>query len=137
MHIYRKNGSSTFNLLSGVTQDPEDEVHSFMCAQYEPLKGSYPWVFTSRAYRQLYSAHENKLFQVDAFFRTFLTLGGREFWSQLADFLIVCRNARLAFQEDFRTIRGSLDDFSDTKDGAVLSTHHITSSMSSCLRCNS
>jgi hypothetical protein len=46
-------------------------------------------------------------------------LGGPEFWSQLADYLIACRNARLAFQDDFRTILGGLDDLSETKDGAV------------------
>jgi hypothetical protein len=59
------------------------------------------------------------LSEVDARFRTFLTQGGPEFWSQLAEFVIAYRNARLAFQDDFRTIRGGLDDFSDTEDEAV------------------
>jgi hypothetical protein len=67
----------------GVTQDPEDEMHICVCPQYEPLKGSYPRVFNSWAYRRFYSAHENKLSEVDAFFLTFLTQGGPEFWSQL------------------------------------------------------
>jgi hypothetical protein len=31
-------------------------------------------------------------------FRTFLTQGGTEFWSQLAEILIACRNARKADQ---------------------------------------
>ena len=57
--------------------------------------------------------------EVDKLFRTFLTQGGPEFWSQLAEFLIACRNARLTFQGDFHTIRGGLDDFSDTEDEAV------------------
>ncbi len=82
-----------------MTQDLEDEMHIFVCPQYEPLKGSYPRVFNSRAYRRFYSAHENKLSEVDAHFRTFLTQGGPEFWSQSAEFLIACRNARLAFQD--------------------------------------
>ena len=102
-----------------MTQDPEDEMHIFVCPLYEPLKGSYPRVFSSRAYRQFYSAHESKLSEVDELFRTFLTQGGPEFWSQLAEFLIACRNARLTFQDDFRTNRGDLDDFSDTDDEAV------------------
>jgi hypothetical protein len=33
--------------------------------------------------------------------------------------LIARRNVRLAFQDDFRTIRGELDDISDDEDGAV------------------
>jgi hypothetical protein len=76
-------------------------------------------VFSSRAYRQFYSAHESKLSEVDEIFRTFLTQGGPEFWSLLAELLIVCHNARLTFHDDFRTIRGGLDDFSDTEDEAV------------------
>jgi hypothetical protein len=106
-----------------VTQDPEDEMHIFVCPQYEPLKGSYPRVFNSRAYRQFYSAHENKLSEVDELFRTFLTQGGHEFWSQLAGFLIACGNARLTFHDDFSTIRSGLDDFFDTEDEAVYYTH--------------
>ena len=102
-----------------MTQDPEDELHIFVCPLYEPLKGSYPRVFSSRAYWQCYIAHESKLSEVDDLFRTFLTQGGPEFWSQLAEFLIACRNARLTFQDDFRTNRGDLDDFSDTDDEAV------------------
>jgi hypothetical protein len=47
------------------------------------------------------------------------TQGGPQFLSQLAEFLIACRNARLTFQNDFRTIRGGLDDFSDTEDEAL------------------
>jgi hypothetical protein len=81
----------------GVTQDPEDEMHTFVCPQYEPLKGTYPRVFNSRAYQQFYSAHANKLSEVDTLFRTILTQGGPEFGSQLAEFLIACRNARLVF----------------------------------------
>ena len=98
-----------------MTQDPEDEMHIFVCPLYEPLKGSYPRVLSSRAYRQFYSAHESKLSEVDELFRSFLTQGGPEFWSQLAEFLIACRNAtspcnnaRLTFQDDFRTICGGL-----------------------------
>ena len=102
-----------------MTQDPEDKMHICVCPKYEPRKGSYPRVLNSRAYRRFYSAHEKKLSDVNAFFRTFLTQGGPEFWSQLAEFLIACRNARLTFQDDFRTIRGGLDDFSDTEDEAV------------------
>ena len=71
------------------------------------------------AYQQFYRAHANKLSEVDTLFRTFMTQGGPEFWPQLAEFLIACRNARLAFQDDFLTIRGGLDDFSDNEDGAV------------------
>ncbi len=33
--------------------------------------------------------------------------------------LTACRKARLAFQDDFRTLRGGLDDFSDDEDGVV------------------
>ena len=102
-----------------MTQDPEDEMHIFVCPLYEPLKRSYRRVFSARAYRQFYIAHESKLSEVDDLFRTFLTQGGPEFWSQLAEFLIACRNARLTFQDDFRTNRGDLDDFSDTDDEAV------------------
>jgi hypothetical protein len=65
-------------------------MHIFLCPQSEPLKGLYPRVFNSRAYRRFYSAHENKLSEVDALFRTFLTQGGPEYWSQLAGFLIAC-----------------------------------------------
>jgi hypothetical protein len=61
------------------TRDPEHEMHIFLCPQYEPLKGSYPRVDNSRAYRQFYSAHEKKLSEVDALFRTFLIQGGPEF----------------------------------------------------------
>jgi hypothetical protein len=63
----------------GVQQDPEDEMHIFVCPQYEPLKETYPRVFNSRAYRQFSIAHEQKLSEVDALFRTFLTQGGPEF----------------------------------------------------------
>jgi hypothetical protein len=41
----------------------------------------------------------------------FLTQEGPEFWSQLAEFLIACRNARLAFLEDYRTLCAGLDIF--------------------------
>ena len=103
----------------GVQQDPEDEMHIFVCPQYEPLKETYPRVFNSRAYRQFSIAHEQKLSEVDALFRTFLTQVGPDFWSQLAGFLIACYNDRLALQDDFRTIRYGLDDFSDTEDEAI------------------
>jgi hypothetical protein len=66
----------------GVTHDPDDEMHIFVCPQYELLKGTYPRVFYSGAYQQFYSAHENKLSEVDTLFRTFLTQGGLELWSQ-------------------------------------------------------
>jgi hypothetical protein len=55
----------------------------------------------------------NKKSEVVTLFRTFLTQGGPEFWLQLPEYLIACRNAKIAFQDDFRTLRGGLDDFSD------------------------
>jgi hypothetical protein len=35
------------------------------------------------------------------------------------EILIACRNARLALLDDFCTICGGLEDFSDDEDGAV------------------
>jgi hypothetical protein len=67
----------------GVTHDPDDKMHLFVCPQYEPLKGTYPRVLNSRAYRQFNSAHDNKLSEVDTLFSAFLTQGSPEFWSEL------------------------------------------------------
>jgi hypothetical protein len=55
----------------GVIKDPLDEMHIFVCPHYEPQKGTYPRVYYSRAYQQFYSAHANKLSEVDTLFRTF------------------------------------------------------------------
>jgi hypothetical protein len=59
------------------------------------------------------------LSEVDELSLTFLILGSPEFLSQLADFFTACRNARLTFHDESRTIRGGLDDFSDMEDEAV------------------
>jgi hypothetical protein len=107
----------------GVTHDPEDEMHYFVCPQYDPLEGAYPQVFNSRAYHQYHSADANKHSEVDTFPHIFLTQGGPEFWSQFAELLIACRFDWLAFQEDYRTLRSGLDTFSDDEDGADQSTH--------------
>jgi hypothetical protein len=53
----------------------------------------------------------------------FLTQGGPEFWSQLAEVLIACPNARLAFHDDYRTLRAGQDVLYDDEDGADQSTH--------------
>jgi hypothetical protein len=52
-----------------------------------------------------------------------LTQGGPEFVSQLTEFPIGCRNARLAYQDEYRTLRAGLDNVSDDDDGADQSTH--------------
>jgi hypothetical protein len=41
----------------------------------------------------------------------FLTQGGPKLWSHVAELLIACRNARLAFQDDYSTLRVGLGIF--------------------------
>jgi hypothetical protein len=90
----------------------ENVMHIFVCPQYEPLKGAYPRVLNSRAYRLFHSAHAIKSSDFNPLFRTFPTQGGPVFWSQLAEFLIACCNARTAFLDEYRTLRAGLDDYS-------------------------
>jgi hypothetical protein len=109
-----------------MTRDLGYEMHLFVCPQYDPRKGAYPRVLNSRAYRQFRSAEANHDSEVDMLFHNFLTHGGPDFWSQLAEFLAACHNAKHAFLDDpsRHPLCDGLNNYSDDDDGLDILTPH-------------
>jgi hypothetical protein len=69
-------------------------MHLLVFPKYDTLKGDYPRVNTSWVYLQFRSADATHNPEVNKLFRKFLTHGGSKMWSQLAEFLDACPNAR-------------------------------------------
>ena len=74
----------------------EDELHILMCSAYCDLRSRFPNIFQHPIYMELRSLYENgnMSLELDHVMKQFMNIPHKDFWSNLAHYLICTRSLR-------------------------------------------